>query len=154
MFATNQIFEISGKLEDLPAALDFAMRCAGYHKPMTRSIDRVACGYQITEKGVYCLGFLGVKGRTATYRKPGPYEGWTAYDFDYDPEIVSRIVMQWLKKQDVPTGSFDRCDGMHLDGFLLREIRNPYKKDTSRYDLRNPQRGIISIQPYRNFYHQ
>ena len=62
MFASNQIFEVSGCLSysaELEAALEFALKYSDHYKNMQQSeIDR-GCKllYQITKEGKYCIGW-------------------------------------------------------------------------------------------------
>ena len=90
MFSSNQVFEISGSMDQLPIALQFALDYSDHARAMTpREIER-GCKlvYQIAKDGKYCIGwaFKDIQ------------EGWQEYPFDFDVEIVARIIAQYLGK--------------------------------------------------------
>ena len=84
MFSSNQVFEISGSMDQLPIALQFALDYSDHARAMTqREIER-GCKlvYQIAKDGKYCIGwaFKDIQ------------EGWQEYPFDFDVEIVAQPI--------------------------------------------------------------
>ena len=57
MFSSNQVLEISGSLDQLETAIDFAMAYSGQKECFTRRDRPAKCVYQITEDGRYCIGW-------------------------------------------------------------------------------------------------
>lgn len=128
MFSSEQIFEVSGEMEQLEMTIEFAIKMHG--------IGKSGISYQITDDGKYCLGW-------------GDEKGWTKLPFDFDAHIVSEIVKQHLKKQEIEDPySYD--DGTSELGFLMKVI--PCTFSDERNGIKHPFYGIVSIEPYFNFY--
>lgn len=68
MFSSEQIFEVSGTMDQLEKAIKFAIDMYG--------IGKSGISYQITENGKYCLGWDDVN-------------GWNKFPFDFDLHIVA-----------------------------------------------------------------
>ena len=137
MFSSNQKLEISGCIEhknELKNALEFAIKASGWHEPFTRKDKPAKCVYQITEDGRYCLGWHMEK-------------GWNEFQFDFDIEIISRIVAQHLEKQEI---EYDEWDGSYHKGFLMKVIDWSFADEKN--GIKNPSYGIIQIEPYTCFY--
>lgn len=130
MFSSEQIFEISGEMDQLEKTIKFAIDMHG--------IGKSGIYYQVTEDGKYCLGW-------------GDKEGWNKFPFDFDVHIVSEIVKQHLEKQkDDMEDIYGSDDGCSELGFLMMAI--PCTCGDSWEGVKNPFYGIVSIEPYMNFY--
>lgn len=141
MFSSNQVLEISGSLDQLQAAIEFAVAYSGYKESFTRRDKPAKCVYQITDDGRYCIGW-----------NYGELEkGWTEYPFDYDAKIISEIVRQYINKAKKPFNEFDGYDGSTHIGFLLQE--GPGRRDYDGWDaVKNHFYCIVSIRPFWCFY--
>lgn len=133
MFSSNQEFKISGDFSQLQSALEFAL---GYDETSGNQIV-----YQTTEDGKYCIGW-----------KPdsGPTEGWENFQFDYDSEIVAKIIVQFLQKQKYKESPYEYFDGGTNKGFLMKNIPETFSDEQD--GIKNPFYGIISFETFTNFY--
>ena len=131
MMSSNQVFEISGSFDQLQLALDFAINFDG-HGQHTKSLV-----FQTTEDGKYCIGW-----------KPdnGPTKGWQDFQFDFDSEIVAKIIIQFLKKQKRKESPYEYFDGGTNKGFLMKLISD------GQDGIKNPFYGIVSFETFTNFY--
>lgn len=127
MFSSEQIFEVSGDMGQLEKAIKFAISMFGSKCE----------SYQISEDGKYCLGWM-------------VEDGWNPFPFDFDAHIISKIIEQHLNKQDYGESPYDYYDGSTKKGFLMKTIKQNFsdKKD----GIKRPFYGIISIEPFWNFY--
>ena len=130
MFSSEQIFELSGDMGQLEMAIKFAMDMSDTNK------DNIS--YQITDDGKYCLGW-----------HVDEKDGWKKFPFDFDPHIVAEIIKQHLKKQDIED-PYGWADGSSSKGFLMKAI--PQLFSDEKDGIRHPFYGIVSIEPYMNFY--
>lgn len=142
MFSSNQIMKISGDFSQLRDALAFALHYEGSDKNMTRSEIERGCKllYQTTNDGKYCIGwgFESVP------------NGWNEYQFDFDYDIVSKIIIQFLKKQPNVESGYEDYDGCDGDGFLMRCIDSiPYEE---KENIIEDFYGIVCFERYKNFY--
>lgn len=128
MFSSDQIFEVSGSMEQLEQAIRLAI---GMH-----GVGKSGISYQKTENGKFCLGW-------------GNEEGWTSFPFDFDPHIVSEIVKQHLEKQEYKD-PYSYSDGTSKMGFLMKVI--PETCSSEYEGIKKPFFGIVSIEPFMNFY--
>ena len=128
MFSSDQIFEVSGSMDQLEKAIKFAIDMRG--------ISKSGISYQITKNGKYCLGW-------------GDEEEWKKYPFDFDVHIVSEIVKQFLEKQDCEV-PYAWADGSSEKGFLMKVIPEVFSDEKD--GVKKPFYGIVSIEPYMNFY--
>ena len=128
MFSSDQIFEVSGSMDQLEKAIKFAIDMHG--------IGKSGISYQITKNGKYCLGW-------------GDEEEWKKYPFDFDVHIVSEIVKQFLEKQDCED-PYAWADGSSEKGFLMKVIPEVFSDEKD--GVKKPFYGIVSIEPYMNFY--
>lgn len=137
MFSSNQVFEISGSMNQLPIALQFALDYSDRARAITpREIER-GCKlvYQIAKDGKYCIGwaFKDIQ------------EGWQEYPFDFDVEIVARIIAQYLGKLETPNSGYEWADGSTDPGFLMKVI-------SCDDNIKNSFYGIVSFEKFNCFY--
>lgn len=132
MFSSNQIFEISGSLEQLEDAIRFALK--HYGTPNEKGLF-----YQVTEDGKYCLGWSSDENY------------WKKFPFDFNPHIVSEIIEQHIKKaMDNMKSDYEWADGSTGRGFLMKAIPDMFSDEYK--GIKKPFYGIISIEPFENFY--
>lgn len=131
MFSSNQVLAISGELniEYIKAYLDFALNIAHSGKNPNSIIT-----YQISEDNKYCIGW-GVK----SHSKP---DGWKEYDFDFDSDIVARIILQHLQKVD--PFKVDNAD--RASGFIMKVI--PETLSDKYLGIIKPFYGLVSFEPF------
>ena len=130
MFSSNQKLEISGDYNQLKSALEFAIKYDG--------TDPNNLCYQTTDDGKYCLGWFCDK----------PSSGWEKFQFDFDIDIVSKIIIQFLSKQkqeEIPI-----FDGGTDEGFIMEAISETFSD--FRNGIRNPFYGIVCFKPFTCFY--
>ena len=141
----EKIIKISGDFKDLDKALLFALRFTGNEKNMTKSEIKRGCKlcYQITKSGRYCIGW-GFKDVP---------DGWKEYPFDFDVDIVSQIIIQYLKKNE-PIKTIDDemdvyygGDGTIVKGFLMQ---NDYEEIYN--DVNQSFYLIVAFEPYYHYY--
>lgn len=133
MFPSNQLFTISGSLDQLENAIIFLLTHAGLTHEALHDPER-ALVYQITEDNKYHLGYTTLPAS----------EGWEKYIFKYDPHIISLIIQQHLKEQVQPISIYDYADGSTTKGFLI----TAEKPD----NLKNPFCHLATIEPYTIYY--
>ena len=143
MFSSNQKFEISGGIVDiteLKTVLEFALKYNGAYNSLTRTTNPTKYIYQIGKDGKYYLGidygsnYLGE---------------WKEYPFDFDIEIVARIILQHLNKQEINYEEYEDYDGTIEKGFVIKTIEDTYENDEKINDL---HKCIVVIEPYTVFY--
>lgn len=127
MFSSNQILQMSGEMSQLETVINFAMRMFGNRDKVT---------YQTTEDGKYCLGWYAT-------------DGWKEFPFDFDSSIVAKIIEQHLKKQEIED-PYEWADGSSEKGFLMKVIPQTFSNEED--GIKNPFYGIVSIEPFINFY--
>lgn len=141
MFSSNQILQMSGDMSQLEKALLFALEYSGQAKNMTKAERERGCKllFQITKKGKYCIGwgFGDVP------------DGWSEYQFDFEVSIVAKIIIQHLGKLPVPKSGYEWADGSTSDGFLMKSVRETFGDED---DVKNAFYGIVTFEPYCNFY--
>lgn len=130
MFSSEQIFEVSGEIAQLEQTIKFAIDLHG--------IGKNGISYQITDDGKYCLGWYN-----------DPKLGWEKFPFDFDAHIVAEIVKQHLTKQ-VYNNQYEFDDGSTEQGFLMKVIPNIVSSEKN--GIKHPFYGIVSIEPFTNFY--
>lgn len=141
MFSSNQVLEISGSLDQLEVAIEFAVTYSGQKECFTRRDRPAKCVYQVTDDGRYCIGWSF--NRTE--------DGWTEYPFDYDAKIISQIVCQHINKAKKPFNEFDGYDGTSKVGFLLQEGTGG-KTCEERSRVKNGFYCIVNIRPFWCYY--
>ena len=130
MFSSEQIFKVSGEMDQLEMAIKFAVSMFGK--------SNNGLSYQITKDGKYCIGWHVEES-----------EGWKAFPFDFDAHIVSEIVKQHIGKQECED-PYSWSDGSSEKGFLMEAIPQLFSDEHD--GIRNPFYGIVSIKPFMNFY--
>lgn len=133
MFSSNQVFEISGSMDQLELALRFAIE---YDESNIKHLV-----YQITEDGKYCIGWTPERELI---------KGWNKFQFDFDYEIVSRIIVQFLNKQEKQDSMYDSFDGSTDVGFLMKNIPDLFSDEYE--GIKQPFYGIVSFEVFSNFY--
>ena len=133
MMSSNQVFEISGSFDQLQLALDFAIKFDG-----TQAKQLV---FQTTEDGKYCIGWKSDR---------GPEKGWENFQFDFDSEIVAKIIVQFLEKQKYEESPYEYFDGDTNEGFLMKNIPETFSDEQD--GIKNPFYGIVSFETFTNFY--
>ena len=139
MFSSNQILEISGSMDQLSTALQFALDYSDHARAMTPKERERGCKlvYQIADDGKYCIGWAFKDTR----------KGWQEYPFDFDVYIVAGIIAQHLHKMETPDNGFEWADGSNSEGFLMKVI-----DDDENGNIKNPFYGIVSFEKFGCFY--
>ena len=129
MFSSNQKLLISGSLDlfDIREALFFGITKAARSNNYCFQIS--------TDDKQFCIG--------AKYGDELP-KGWNDFSFDFDIDIVARVIKQHLEKQEI---QYENQDGSYEKGFLMKNIESNYKEK-----IKNSFYGIVSFEPYTNFY--
>jgi hypothetical protein len=133
MFSSNQIFKVSGDMSQLEMALRFAIDYdESNHKRLV---------FQKTEDGKYCIGW-----------KPENElpKGWQEFQFDFDTDIVSKIIAQYLYKHRESDSPYEYFDGSTDIGFVMENIPDVFSDEYE--GIKNPFYGIVSFKPFMNFY--
>ena len=131
MFTSNQKLEISGNYSQLKSALEFAIKLDG------TDFDDLC--YQTTEDGKFCIGWLSGNGLAS---------GWKRFQFDFDTEIVSKIIIQFLSKQKQK--DMIGFDGSTEKGFVMKVIPETFSDFEN--EIQNPFYGIVSFETFTCFY--
>ena len=133
MFSSNQKLVVSGPLEIeyIESAINFALHYSGQDEHLSKEEQKRGClmVYQITERGSYCIGW-------GFEEVPN---GWERFSFDFDVEIVARIVKQQLEKCEIEN-KFKDFDGSTSKGFLMRDIANYWESEER--GIKNPFYGL------------
>ena len=142
MFSSNQVFEISGSMDQLQAALQFALDYSGHAKDMTQREIARGCKlvYQIAKDGKYCIG----------WSFNGAADGWNEYPFDFDVNIVAPIIAQHLGKLETPDNGYEWADGGESDGFLMKTIMPLFSDESD--GIKKPFYGIVCFEKFKCFY--
>ena len=148
-FSSNQILQVSGKLDDIENALSFALKLSGHDKNLTQKERDRGCKlvYQITSSGRYCIGW-------GFEKVPS---GWSEYPFDFQTDIVAKIIAQYLKKQrPINANEYDDYDGSYDNGFIMKHDESIYEWDKSgdigKNHIENPNYCIVYFQAFENYY--
>lgn len=115
MFSSRQVFDVLVTEAQLKPCIDFAMEMADSLEMFTRSDGRVRLAFAEPAKGVYAIG-RGSMPDPSWCEPHGAGKGWTDYQFDYDTDILSRVIWQWAQKQDYP-------DPPDTDGSIRKGLR-------------------------------
>lgn len=134
MFSSNQKLEISGVFDQLKSALAFVLDYAEHS-------NSYLC-FQITDDGKFCIGW-----GDRTSKKP--FKGWQDFQFGFDIEIVSKIIIKFLENQKCED-QYEYFDGSSEVGFIMKNIHETFADQW--HGIQNPFYGIVSFEPYVNFY--
>jgi hypothetical protein len=145
-FSSNQILQVSGEFDNIENALIFALKLSGHDKNMTQKEKERGCKlvYQITSSGRYCIGwgFGNVP------------SGWSEYPFDFQTDIVAKIIAQYLKKQTcVNEDVYEDGDGSYDKGFIMKHDNSIYEYDCNgKTNIENPFYCIVYFQAFETYY--
>lgn len=140
---TNAILKITGDIshiDEVSESIDFIIRRTGWYEPFTRDAFRGRPSFQLLDDGItYCIGSC-----TST-------KEWEEYPFDYDPKIISLIVMQYFDNNEAVKTIFENAKHNLTDpkinkirrGFIMSTLE---KEDLNKITL--PQYCIMVIRPY------
>ena len=142
MFSSNQELRVSGSLSDieyLKQSLDFGLTISGVKNCLLREHKPTFVVYQITEDGNFCVGHA---------LKETKKEGWEFFPFDYDLDVLARIIKQHLEKQK----NFEEFggDGTTRKGFLMRQCPDLYSSEEE--GIKNPWFGTLVFEPFSCYY--
>ena len=140
MFSSNQVLRISGEYSQLADALQFAMDYSEHSRHFNEEDRKRGCKmvYQITDDGKYCVGWAF---------KDVP-EGWTEFQFDFQVDIVAKIIVQFLKKHEIKDSEFDYGDGSSYRGFIMKSFRD----SEERMNIKNSFYGIVYFESFVTYY--
>lgn len=143
MFSSNQELKVSGPLqtEYIESALNFALHYSGQDKHLSKAEQERGCliVYQITNRGSYCIGW-------GFEEVP---EGWERFSFDFDVEIVSRLIKQQIEKCDL-ANDYEGFDGSAHKGFIMCDMSHSF--DAEERGITNPFYGIVEFAPFYCYY--
>ncbi len=133
------MFDVTCELDDLARTVDFAMSLEGSKKALLKPDPTCVLAYQLTDE-YYCIGWLlkNTLGKDT--------EGWTPLPFTYDPEIVARIVAQWIKSRMWPIP--DDTDGSVELGARVQCLQCV----RPRRDIETPWRCVVAVTGYNMTY--
>lgn len=118
-------------MEQLEEVLRFALSFSGdSHSKLV---------FQTTDDGKYCIG----------WKSDSDIKGWQEYQFDFDPSIVAKIIIQYLQKQENAVSDYELFDGGTEQGFLMKNIPELFD---DYQGIKNPFYGIVSFEKFCNFY--
>ena len=145
MFSSNQVLEMSGDLDQIKSALQFALDYAGESKNMTEEEYKRGCRltYQISkDKKKYCIGWAFLDNEFDKLPR-----GWNEYPFRFSIDIVTPIIKQHLEQFSKETCDLD---GSFEKGFLMKVIPEglPYDDDSIEEEFY----GIVSFEPFTCYY--
>ena len=145
-FSSNQILQVLGKLDDIETALSFALKLSGYDKNLTQKERDRGCKlvYQITSSSRYCIGW-------GFEKVPS---GWSEYPFDFQTDIVAKIIAQYLKKQTcINEDAYIDGDGSYDKGFIMKHDDSIWRYDCSgKNNIENPNYCIVYFEAFENYY--
>lgn len=137
MFSSNQMLSVSGSIEDGPSeivkALDFALDVWRGDR-RTSTDDKLV--FQIVGKTFHLGWFFD-----------DIPKGWEKFGFYVDTEIIARIILKFIEKQDMADSVWFGCDGSFEKGFLMSSFSS---KDFN--NVQSPEYGIVGFEPFTAFY--
>ena len=144
MFSSNHILTATGCLDhagELKSALEYALKTSGWLNGFTRPQNPTKCVYQIIDD-TYCIGWHNPNYKLA--------EGWKEFPFDFDLEIIAKIIIQHIDKSPMPLIEEMGYDGSCEKGFIMNNIERGF--DSYEIGIKHPEYGIVSFQPYTCYY--
>lgn len=161
MYASNQKLDVSCAREDLPRVLDFAVKLYG-ENIFTRTDGRIKMAFAVVDMpagpDIYLIGTGSMEpfqtgANKGWASKSG--KGWTDYPFDYEPELVAKIIAQWAAKQDI---RLPCIDGSVEKGIRVMSIDTAYEDGPlpRPYDIDGIEMhdAILAFVPYAMEYHK
>ena len=128
MFCSNQVLDVSCETRDLAKVIGFGVDLYNENANIFTRLDgRMKMAFSEPVPGVYAVGTGSMEPYQSGPNKGWAAEigkGWTDYPFDYDPELVARIVEQWLGKNPPSDESRPRTDGTVRPGIRVRCLRS------------------------------
>ncbi len=119
MFSSRQIFDVLVTEDQLKQCLDFAIGISEGTELFTRADGPVSLAFAQPWPDVYAIGRGSMK--EPSWCDPVPAgRGWTDFQFDFDTEILSRVIWQWAMKQDY--GPAPDTDGSTEKGLRAMSI--------------------------------
>lgn len=138
MFSSNQELKISGdSLEDLLMILEFGMTYSGLKERLTRRDKPTSLIFQITNTGKFCIGDCF---------KENIKEGWEFFPFDYDIEILARVILQTINKAKL-NNEYCGGDGSSRKGFIMQHCES-----SNEEDIKNAWIGDLVFTPFYTYY--
>lgn len=161
MYASNQKLDAACARDDLPKVLDFAVKLYG-EELFTRSDGRIKMAFAVVPMAagpdIYLIGTGSMEPYRTGVNKGWASKlgkGWTDYPFDYEPDLVSRIISQWAAKQDLEMPSID---GSVEKGVRVMSIHTAYTDGPlpAPYSIENIDMhdAILAFVPYAMEYHK
>lgn len=130
MFSSNQKLDITCETRDLASVIDFCTKLyADSCQMFTRSNGRVKIAFSEPMTGVYAIGTGSMAPYTTGPNKCVGHDcpdGWTDYPFDHDPEIIAKIIAQWLGKNPPLDTDKPLTDGTLRPGLRIRNLNDAY----------------------------
>lgn len=141
MFSSNQIFDVSCRPQDLERVIAFGVECYNASANIFTRLDgRIKMAFAEPVPGVYAIG----TGSMQPYQI-GPNKGWSAkigrgwtdYPFDYDPEIIAKVIGQWLEKNPPGRETRPDTDGSVHPGIRVRCLSSIHSELPPPHELLN-----------------
>lgn len=139
MFSSNQIFKISGEMNQLSSALRFALEYSEHLLTPERRERGGILVYQISSENKFCIGW-GYESIP---------DGWNEFPYDFDVDIVSRMIIQHLENIPAPARGYDN-DGTIRKGFLMKKPKE--KPGGDLYGIKNVFYCIVTFEPWEIYY--
>lgn len=142
MFSSNHILTVTGCLkhsDDLYNALEFGLKSSDWLNGFMKKDRPTKCVYQIVNN-TYCIGW-----HNPNYKLE---EGWNEFPFEFDLEIITKIISQFLEKQEFP--NIEYWDGSYEKGFVMNHIDDDFNSDEA--GIKEPFYGIVQFKPYTCFF--
>ena len=142
MFSSNHILTVTGCLkhsDDLYNALEFGLKSSDWLKGFMKKDRSTKCVYQIVNN-TYCIGW-----HNPNYELE---EGWNEFPFEFDLEIITKIISQFLEKQEF--SNIEYWDGSYEKGFVMTNIDEDFNSEEA--GIKKPFYGIVQFKPYTCFF--
>ena len=143
MFSSNQVFQLSGRLneEEIKRALEFILKIADHTTDIKGKPTGCEYVFQLADgSGDFCIG----------YDYGSHNENWHRFQFGYDVDVVSKVIKNHLSKLYFPT-TWDGADGSTEKGFLATVMSGSYAPEEE--GIKDPHYGIVRFAPFTCFYH-
>lgn len=128
MFTTNQIMNISGTLDKLAPAIDFALRMSGHANDIAWQVSG----------NTFVIGYTA--GRQT--------EGWNQYNHGTSTKKIAKDICRFLKEQELkPLPQHDK-DTYWDRGFLMTLVDDSGEKPP----VTNGEYALVRFEPYDCYY--